>query len=237
MAGCHRTAAGLGGLALLTLAACAPTPKDYSAFRAHMPKSVLVLPPTNQSVEVNAPYSYLSTVSEPLGEAGYYVFPVAVVDTFMKDNGLPDPADMHDVPIAKLREVFGADAVLYIDITRYGQEYEIISSSAVVRARARLVDTATGMAIWEGEASGRETSSSTSSNALVSLLTAAVAQAAGTTVDKAHEVAREANQQMISSRSSGFLQGPRSRDFGQDERGRAPAAPASAPAPAQTAAN
>ena len=62
----------------------------------------------NSSVEVNAPYSYLSTISQPLAEKGYYVFPVSVVDTFLKENGLPTPAEMNGIALDKIVEVIGA---------------------------------------------------------------------------------------------------------------------------------
>ena len=67
-------------------------------------------------------------MSRPLVEAGYYVFPVAVVDAFMKENGLPTAGEMHGVSLAKLREVLGADAVLYAVIENWGQKYRVISS-------------------------------------------------------------------------------------------------------------
>jgi hypothetical protein len=114
-------------------AGCASQPRDYASYRAHLPRSVLVLPPLNQSVEVDAPYRYLSTISRPLAEAGYYVFPVAVVDGVMKENGLPTPGEMHAVSLEKIREVFGADAVLYVTIEDYGQKYLIVLSGTVVK--------------------------------------------------------------------------------------------------------
>lgn len=80
-------------LLVLAVGGCASTPQphDYGGYRSHMPRSVLVLPPTNDSIEVGASYVYLSTITRPLAEAGYYVFPVAVVDNFMKQTGLPTP--------------------------------------------------------------------------------------------------------------------------------------------------
>ena len=213
--------------ALLMLTACAtPEPKDYSLYREHMPASILVLPPTNQSPEVNAPYSYLSTVSEPIAEAGYYVFPVAVVDAYMKENGLPTPADMHAVPLDKLGEVFGADAVLYVDIEAYGQEFNILSSDAVVRASVSLVDIDSGAVLWEGKVRAVDSANANSGNALVDLIGAAVAQAVGTTTDRAHVVAIEANRRMVSGRE-GLLLGPYHPGAAGDVRGRSePEAPA-----------
>ncbi len=62
---------GLVCVVLMLTGGCAtPAKYDYTAYRANLPKSVLVLPPLNQSVAVNAPYSYLSTVSRPLAESG-----------------------------------------------------------------------------------------------------------------------------------------------------------------------
>lgn len=80
------------------------------------------------------------------------MFPVAVVDQFLKDNGLPTPDEMHTASLAKIREILGADAVLYITIEEWGQKYQVLQSTTVVHARASLVDVATGTALWEGKA-------------------------------------------------------------------------------------
>ena len=56
------------------LAGCATAPgKDYSAYRAAKPASILVLPPINDAPEVQASASVLSQATLPLAEAGYYV--------------------------------------------------------------------------------------------------------------------------------------------------------------------
>ena len=61
-------------IALFILTGCASVePYNYSALKQEAPRSILVLPPMNSSVEVNAPYSYLSTISQPLAEKGYYL--------------------------------------------------------------------------------------------------------------------------------------------------------------------
>jgi hypothetical protein len=75
----------------------------------------------------------------PVAEAGYYVFPIALVDQTFKENGLPTPGEMHQASLNKLREVFGADAALYITITQYGSVYSVIDSSVIVSANADLI--------------------------------------------------------------------------------------------------
>lgn len=63
------------------LSGCAqPTKTDYSAYKQSKPKSILVLLPQNSTTEVQASHGLLSQTMLPLAEAGYYVFPVAVVN-------------------------------------------------------------------------------------------------------------------------------------------------------------
>jgi len=73
-------------------------------FRAHPPRSILILPPLNESTALEGTYGYLSTVTQPVAEHGYYVFPVEVVDRFLKENGMPTAGEMHQVPLNRVRK-------------------------------------------------------------------------------------------------------------------------------------
>ena len=151
---------------------------DYSAFRESKPRSILVLPPKNQSPDVNASNSLLSVVTMPLAESGYYVFPVAVVSETFKQNGVTNPDDISAIPLKKLHETFGADAVMYISISDYGTSYQVLSSDTRVTATARLVDSRTGKALWTGgaTASTNEGQSNNGGGLIGILLTAAITQ-------------------------------------------------------------
>ena len=95
-------------LALVVLSGCAsnpPVPYDYTEYKLSNPKSILVLPPINKTPEVRAPYSMLSQVTFPLAESGYYVLPVSLVDETLKENGVTQAQDAHELPSAKLREI------------------------------------------------------------------------------------------------------------------------------------
>jgi hypothetical protein len=184
-------------LVFTLLAGCASTPSTHVALDPNWPRSILVLPPLNQSIEANAPYIYLSTISHPLAEKGYYVFPVAVIDQLLKDNGLPTPDEMNSVPLDKIRQHTGADAVLYCVITDWGQKFQVISSATVVSVQLRLVDTRTGAQLWEGKVRGSQSSDSGSSDLLSSLVTAVVDQVAGTLSDNTPELARTSNYSTI----------------------------------------
>jgi hypothetical protein len=207
-------------MAGLTLTCSCAVKANYGLYRSHMPRSILVLPPLNESMAVNAPYTYLSTVSRPLAESGYYVFPVAVIDAFMKDNGLPTPGEMHTVPLDKIKEVIGADAVLYVTIEGWGQKYLVISSTTIVKARARLVDVATGATLWMGTAHIARGSGGGQSGIVGLLVAAVVHQIVASMTDPTHELSREATSLMVFNSDNGLLFGPRHPKYDADSRGR-----------------
>ncbi len=201
--------------ALLALGACTTTePYDYSLFHAHHPRSVLVLPPLDNSMEVDATYAYLATVTQPLAERGYYVFPVAVVDRMLRDNGLPGPGEMHQVPLTRLGEVFGADAVLYITLHDWGTAYRVIDSSTEVTAEASLVDVASGTEIWRGKHTATYSSASGGGGILEMMVGAVINQVMASVVDPSMDVARDCNQGLFCNDHDGLLIGPRHADFG-----------------------
>ena len=195
-------------MSILCLSACATAPYDYTNFRQKRPKSVLVLPPLSESTEVLAPYSYLSTITRPLAERGYYVFPVALVDQMMKENGLPTPGEMHQASLKKIAEVIRPDAVLYITLKQYGSSYQVVSSETRVTIEARLVDTRSGDTIWAGNATSTKSYQDSSGNLLGMLIGAAIAQAVKSESDEAHQIAPYANNILLSTPDHGLLFGP-----------------------------
>jgi hypothetical protein len=180
-------------LVLALMVGCASAPTAPAALDPNWPRSILVLPPLNQSIEVNAPYTYLSTVTKPLAEKGYYVFPVAVIDQLLKDNGLPTPDEMNAVPLDKIRQHTGADAVLYGVISEWGRKFQVISSNTVISVQLRLVDARTGLQLWEGKVHGQQSSDSGSSDLLSAVVNAVASQVAGSFSDNTPELARSAN--------------------------------------------
>jgi hypothetical protein len=198
---------GLCGLALTMMLAGCVTPYDYTNFRAHPPRSILVLTPLNESTAVEGTYGYFSTVTMPLAEMGYYVYPVVLVDQFMKENGLPTAGEMHQAPLDKIRDIFGADAVLYVTLKQYGTKYQVINSATIVTVQAKLVDTKTGLVLWEGTATAQQNSSG-SGNIFADLVVAAVSQAVNSSTDQAHDVSRMANTLLLTPKDRGLLYGP-----------------------------
>ncbi len=202
-------------LALVLLTGCATGPSavyDYTKLKEENPLSILVLPPINNSLGVDASYSFLSQVTYPLAESGYYVYPVAVVNDLFKHNGLTEPAEIHAVPAEKLREVFAADAVVYLKISEYGTTYKVIASDTRVTAQARLVSLKTGEELWQGAATASTAEQQSNNNSLLAMLVVAVIdQIANTLTDKGHEVAGITSARLLHAGGAHrLLHGPRS---------------------------
>jgi len=196
------------------------TPYDYTAFKASKPRSIVVLPPLNESPEVIATYGMLSQVSFPLAESGYYVMPVALVDETFKQNGLTTAADIHSVDVKKLHDIFGADAALYVTVTNYGSTYNVISSNVIVSAKAKLVDLKTGAEIWSGAAtaSSAETQNNQGGGLIGALVAAAVKQIINSATDSSWPIAGVASNRLLSAgMQNGILYGPRSPNYGKPQ--------------------
>ena len=204
--------------ALFTGCATQQPAYDYTAFRQSHPASILVLPPLNNSPDVGATYSMLSQVTLPLAESGYYVFPVSLVDETFHQNGLHNPAEMHDVKPQKLREIFGADSVLYITVTQYGTSYSVISSESRVTAEARLLDLRSEQVLWSGQATASSAEGRSNSNGLIGLLIQSVInQIVETATNQSHPIAGITSYRLLAAgRPNGMLYGPRSPKYKTD---------------------
>lgn len=153
------------------------------------------------------PYTYLSTITRPLAECGYYVFPAAVVDAYMKENGLPSANEMHDVSLEKIRKIIGADAVLYVNIEEWGQKYIVLESVTTIKVTAKLVDTATSKVIWEGT-QAQSKGSSGGGDPIAMLVAAAVTQIMSSMIDYTRDLSVFVNAAMVYNPNVGFLTGP-----------------------------
>ena len=203
---------------LLFVSGCLTMPKahDYSAFRSATPQSILVLPPINNTTEVAATYGVLSQITYPIAESGYYVFPVAVVEQTFKANGLTVANDIHAVPIQKLREIFGADAALYMTVTEYGTSYAVLVSETRVTIQATLVDLRSGTVLWKDSAtaSSAEGRGSNEAGLIGMLIEAAVSQVVETVADAGFDISRVTAYRLLSADThNGLLYGPRSPNY------------------------
>ena len=206
------------GLAILGGCATKAPPYDYAAFMKAKPATLLVMPPVNESPEVNATSGVWSHATLPLAEAGYYVMPITLVDETFRQNGVNTANDAQDIPSTKLREFFGADAAVYMKIKKYGTSYAVLASETRVEVEARIVDLRNGELLWQGNAvaTSAEEQQQSQGGLIGLLVTAIVKQIIGTATDASYRYAGIANQRLLGApRYNGVLPGPRSPNYGK----------------------
>jgi hypothetical protein len=204
--------------ATLALAGCvnAPPKSDFSQFRAESPRSILVVPAINKSVDVNAPDYFLATIAEPLAERGYYVFPVNMVRSVLSDDGLSDANLVHAGDPHRLGELFGADAVMYISIERWDARYAVFSTSVTVELTYVIKSTHTGTELWKNHQMLVYTPQQNSQGGLAGLIANAIAAAITKAAPNYIPLARQANAQALTTKGTGLPAGPYDAMFGKD---------------------
>lgn len=203
-------------LCLIVVQGCAVKRTDYGAYLDNFPKSVLVLPPINESLEVQASGMFLSTITTLLAERGYYVLPVAVVDAVLKGEGVPLPPEMHQVSLEKLMEVFHPDAVLYVTIKKWTTTYVVVNTTTTVVLDYRLVDTDTKLDLWGWQQAFQYSPSNDQSGLVGKMIVAAVHAAQSGSGRLERDVAVAANQTAFYRPHHGLLTGARHPNYEDD---------------------
>lgn len=136
-------------LLLVTLLSGCATKHDMGAFYANRPKSIVVVPVLNESPEVTAGPVFITTITRPLAERGYYVFPVHLTDMVLRDFGLTEAGHIHQLPPSRFYELFGADSVLFVTIKDWSTKYLVLVATVTVEMEYVLKDTRTGQVLWQ----------------------------------------------------------------------------------------
>jgi len=197
---------------LANLAACVPPgppPKDYSALNTSDPRSILIVPVVNNTTEVDAADTFFDTLAPPLGERGYYVFPVNLVRHTMDDSGIGDANLVAEASPMRVASLFGADAVLYAKVEQWNAQYILLSSSVTVEIHYTLKDGKTGATLWDqDETVVYQPQAANGGNPLADLIADALIAA----ITRAHPnyipLANEANAQAFNTPNQGLPYGP-----------------------------
>lgn len=113
-------------LAALVLASCgAPTRTRgslYPEMYKEKPVTLLVMPPINNSANVDAKELLYTSISRPLAEAGYYVISPTLAMEILKQESAYDAELFIDKPLKPFRDFFGADAVVFSVIESWAKQ-------------------------------------------------------------------------------------------------------------------
>lgn len=85
----------------------------YPKMYEEKPVTLLVMPPINNTTNVEAKELLYTSISRPLAEAGYYVIsPLVAMDVFKSESAY-DSEQFFDGKLDKFKEFFGVDAVVF----------------------------------------------------------------------------------------------------------------------------
>jgi hypothetical protein len=144
-----------------------------------------------------------------LAERGYYVFPVAEIDQYLKANGMPTAVDMRQIPLDKVVEIIGADAVLFLEVRNY--------DTSAVTLSGQLVDARSAAVLWTNlarvEAEPASPIDEHDPHNLWDFLgelavDIAIGAVEGALTDKTHELCGQASQRLFSEGREALPYGP-----------------------------
>ena len=217
MTGPRRRLATVAMAALLGGCVAAPPRPDYDKLLAAAPRSILVVPVVNNTVDVDAASYFLSTIPVPVAERGYYVFPVNLVKRVLEDDGLSDASLVHAADPVRLCALFGADAALYVTIEKWEAKYLLISTQVTVAFTYVIKDGRTGDTLWTEKRLTTYQSDSGGGQGGAAGLIAAIVSAAVTKASPNYMgLARQANAQALGPAGTGVPFGPYRPEYGTD---------------------
>jgi hypothetical protein len=183
---------------------CAPKAttkgEEFPFMYEETPLTILILPPMNESTAADAKQYYATTVQEVLSYWGYYVFPYEVTSDILKMEGIYDAELIRNVPLAKFREYFGADAVLFTTIKKWDLSYMVLASNLTVSIDEELKSTKTDQTLWSYNGTVVvDLSGGNTGGGLGGLIAKAIIAAASSAMVDYVPYARQANYRALSS--------------------------------------
>ena len=112
------TALALSSCGVSNLTRSSLYPKMYE----EKPVTLLVMPPINNTANVDAKESLYTSISRPLIEAGYYVIPPTLAMDVLRQESAYDAELFLDRPLRQFHDFFGADAVVFSVIEDWAKQ-------------------------------------------------------------------------------------------------------------------
>ena len=95
---------------------------QYAKMYEEQPITLLVMPPINNSTNVEAKDLLYTSISRPLIEAGYYVISPLLAMDVLKAESAYDSELFFDAPLTAFQNYFGADAVVFSVIDTWAKK-------------------------------------------------------------------------------------------------------------------
>jgi hypothetical protein len=113
------------------------------------PLTIVVVPAINNTTAANASSYFNVTITEPISNQGYYPMPVEIVrDIFLKE-GVVDSTMIKGMPTSIFKKNFGADAVLFVTISKWDTNYAVLAANVSVGMEYVMLSTTTNEILWQ----------------------------------------------------------------------------------------
>lgn len=176
----------------LTTSSIVSKSEAYKGFYETHPLSVLLMPPINESNNVDAKEYFHSTLNIPIANAGYYVIPPFLSMEILKKESAYDAERFIDGSLSKFNEVFGADLVVFTIIHNW--QKSALASTVNVDIEYVIKSTKTNKTIYSRRGDVTyDASVSSGSGGLAGLAISMIASAINTAATKYVDVARACN--------------------------------------------
>ncbi|MEG2820091.1 MAG: DUF799 family lipoprotein, partial [Muribaculaceae bacterium] len=120
---------------------------NYPNVYTEKPVSILIMPPINKTVNVEAKEYFYTSMSAPLCEKGYYVIsPFLAMDLLKSESAYDSEMFINNNNLSSFRSVFGADVVLFTIINEWSKS--TIGSSITVNIEYILKSTTTNETLF-----------------------------------------------------------------------------------------
>jgi len=196
--------------AFVVLTGCTPKmvtkAEAFPGMYNEKPRSLLVMPPINESTAADAKDYYATTIEVPLAFHGFYVFPYELTSDVLKQQGIYDSELLYDMPLNKFYEYFGADAVLFTKIKKWDTSYMVLASNLTVSIDAEIKSTRSSQVLWKynGTVVVDLSGGGNSGGGLAGLIANAVATAINTAAADYTTYAKQANGRFVGSIPYGY---------------------------------
>ncbi|MBQ0051637.1 MAG: DUF799 family lipoprotein [Treponema sp.] len=185
-------------------ASCLTTKKadTFAGLYSEKPEVFLIMPPVNNSTNVEAKDYFYTTMNVPLAEAGYYVLPSAAVYATLQRESAYDAERFVEGDLKKFRQMFGADVAVFTVINSW--EKALIGSAIVIEIEYIFRSTKSNETIFKRNATITcDTSTGLQGESFFGSLVVGILDAVKTAVSEYIDVAIKCNEGALSDLPAG----------------------------------
>lgn len=137
-------------LFVLSAACAAPLSELASDYAAQKPKRIAVLPPKNETSDLDAPIVFRILAAAELADRGYSLINFQRLDEALQQRGIQEGGQIDALTLQEIGNLADAEGLLYINVMGYGRQ---VGVHLRMEGSFTLVDSRTGRKLWFSELS------------------------------------------------------------------------------------